>query len=76
MDKETSAVIILVVLAICYSIGVMVDGVTAALEDPVSLLKPRRHDGCNFSIMRLKYPNAYDEFLGILAAKTRQHRNQ
>ncbi|WP_148663899.1 hypothetical protein [Kushneria konosiri] len=62
MIKDSGAVIVLFALAWSYSLGAMVDGVTATIEDPKSLLKkPRGYK--DSSSMRLKYPEAYKELV-------------
>jgi hypothetical protein len=61
--KDTAAVLILIILATCYSIGAIVDSVTAAIEDPRSFSSPRNYDGQDSSVMRLKFPDAYKELV-------------
>ena len=61
--KDTAAVIVLITLAWCYSLGAMIDGVTAVFEDPKSLLKRIAEPGIDSSVMRLKYPDAYKELI-------------
>jgi hypothetical protein len=61
--KDTSAVIILMIIAICYSVGAMIDSITAAIEDFSSFFKPREYNGHDSSIMRLRYPDAYKELV-------------
>ncbi|WP_368182405.1 hypothetical protein [Aeromonas sp. R7-5] len=61
--KDTSALIILIVIATCYSVGAMIDSITAAIEDFPSFFKPREYNGHDSSIMRLRYPDAYKELV-------------
>lgn len=61
--KETSAIITLIVLAWCYSLGATIDGFTAIIEDPKSILKSTTTSTTDSSMMRLKFHEAYKELI-------------
>ena len=61
--EDTSAIIILAMLAWCYSLGAVVDGVTAVAEDPMSVFKKSPTTPHDSSIMRLKFHEAYKELI-------------
>jgi len=61
--KDTAAVVILIILATCYSIGAIVDSFTAVIEDPRSFFLSRDYGGQDSSVMRLKFPDAYKELV-------------
>jgi len=68
--KEASAVIVLITLAWCYSLGAAIDGITAIFEDYKFLLnnigtkvETRETTSCDSSAMRLNFPAAYKELI-------------
>lgn len=61
--KDTAAVLVLAVLAWCYSLGAIVDGFTAVLEDPMSFITKTASPTKESSVMRLKFSDAYKELI-------------
>lgn len=61
--KEHSAAIAVLILAWCYSAGVVVDAIAGVIEDPKSLLLGSRKSAGRSAHLRLKFPEALDDLV-------------
>lgn len=61
--KDISALFVFIMLAWCYSLGAVIDGITAVLEDPKSIFKDVQIGPSKSSVMRLKFTDAYKELI-------------